>query len=71
MRADAHPWPFGVATHISHHYWRTEGRRSRSGAAASASVDADDQGEDILTRLFFESLRAPIGQALGQIHTMR
>ena len=66
-RSDARPWLFGIATNISHHYWRTEGRRARSEGAVSPGSDVDDQGEQVLARIFFESLRAPIGRALGQI----
>jgi RNA polymerase sigma-70 factor (ECF subfamily) len=66
-RSDARPWLFGIATNVSHHYWRTEGRRARSEEAASAGADVDDRGEEVLARIIFESLRTPIGKALGQI----
>ncbi len=66
-RADARPWLFGIATNLAHHYWRSEGRRARWTEASLASPDAEDQSEEVASRIFFQSHRGPIGKALSQI----
>jgi RNA polymerase sigma factor (sigma-70 family) len=66
-RDDARPWLFGIATNLSHHYWRAEGRRRGRHEVANAGSNADDQSDEIVQKLFFESQREPIGEALSKL----
>ena len=67
-REDARPWLFGIATNVSHHYWRTEARRlNRDTSAAAGGPTSVDPGDDATSRVFFESQMDPIASALGQL----
>ncbi|MGA2837112.1 MAG: RNA polymerase sigma factor [Acidimicrobiales bacterium] len=66
-RADARPWLFGIATNLAHHHWRAEGRRAKWSEASLAAPDAEDQADEVASRIVFQSHRGPIGTALGQI----
>jgi RNA polymerase sigma factor (sigma-70 family) len=66
-RADARPWLFGIATNLSHHYWRAQGRPTRRHGELPPGLDGEDQSEAVVTRIFFQNQRESIGKALGQI----
>lgn len=68
--ADARPWLFGIATNLTRHYWRSEGRRlAREAKASHMPLPAvePDTSDGVAERLFFEALGTPIVEALAQL----
>jgi len=65
---DARPWLFGIATNLTRHHWRSEGRRLvREANHGLASVVEPDTSEEVAERLFFEAQGTPIVDALAQL----
>jgi RNA polymerase sigma factor (sigma-70 family) len=65
---DARPWLFGIATNLTRHHWRSEGRRLvREANHSLASVVGPDTSEEVAERLFFESQGTPIVEALATL----
>ncbi len=66
-RPDARPWLFGIATNLTRHYWRSEGRRQRRDAAAASNVISQDHSEEAATSVFFSSQEEAITRALSHL----
>jgi RNA polymerase sigma factor (sigma-70 family) len=66
-RTDARPWLFGIATNLCHHYWRAEGRRQIRDETFATSSRTDDESSEVVEKLFFESQRDAVGNALRQL----
>lgn len=66
-RADARPWLFGIATNLSHHYWRSEERRQKRSVIAPSGAITEDHSEGATSAVFFSTQEGLIAQALAQM----
>ncbi len=66
-RPDARPWLFGIATNLTRHYWRSQGRRQRRDAVAASSIISQDHSEDATSSAFFSSQELAIARALSHL----
>ena len=65
---DARPWLFGIATNLTRHHWRSEGRRLvREVSHAPPTVVQPDMSDEVAERLFFEAQGSPIVEALAKL----
>jgi RNA polymerase sigma factor (sigma-70 family) len=65
---DARPWLFGIATNLTRHHWRAEGRRlAREANHAPPVVIEPDTSEAVAERLFLEAQGTPIVEALAKL----
>src|SRR5580693_5397901 len=66
-RPDARPWLYGIATNLVGQHRREEVRQFRLRLAAGPAPVQNDDSERAVVNLTAQSVRAPLGQALGAL----
>jgi RNA polymerase sigma factor (sigma-70 family) len=64
---DARPWLYGIATNLVGQHRREEVRQFRLRLAAGPAPVQNDDSERAVVNLTAQSVRAPLGQALGAL----